>query len=304
MSEKYPEYPYTNFPEELDTFEEKMDVTADLYNVVAQYKTLCSEGNYDSAKELLKNNQNLQKMIIDAMTINELQHAVMAIEKMWKEDLRDYVVKRVFDGDINIGEYTHTYDSSTKTHNFAGDGKNAKVLIVEEFHVGDKITLNGEAATAYMGGKELSFFNKGSYMYFTLNDHSLYFTGDGDMTTSSYDPDGSVLGAGGVKNFVNNTISGFNAVSCSLKSSAWSSDIPHTQTIKVNGMTENWIPGTPSVLPYENISADQMSELKEQFGRINMAKTSEGGITFYCYEDAPTWDLNIRVPRLPGEVWV
>ena len=179
-SGKYDDLPYTNFPAEVDSWSDKMDLTSEQVSAANQYKQYCIDGNFAAAKALLNNNPTLQQMIIDAMDINQMRHALMAIERMWAEDIESYVINRTFDGEIMVAEYTHTYNASTKVHNFTGSGKNAKVLITAPYTDGDTFALNGTAVTAYMGGSTVTNMFNGQYMYFFVGTNGIYFIGGGD----------------------------------------------------------------------------------------------------------------------------
>ena len=182
-SGKYDDLVYTNFPAEIDSWPDKMDLTSEQISAANQYRQYCIEGNFAAAKALLNNNPTLQHMIIDAMDINQMRHAVMAIERMWKEDIESYVLNRTFDEEIMVAEYTHTYNSSTRVHNFTGSGKNAKVMITAPYTDGDTFALNGTAVTAYMGGSTVTNMFNGQYMYFLVGENGIYFIGGGDTAS-------------------------------------------------------------------------------------------------------------------------
>lgn len=181
---RYDDLVYTNFPAAVDSWEDVMDVTADALAKALEYKAYCEQGDYASAQQVVNNDTTgqLARMKIDAMDINQIRHAVMALERMWAEDIEAYVKDQVFLDALMVGEYVHTYDAVTGIHSFIGSGENAKVLITAAYHEGDTFEINGETANAYMGGTALTNLFDGQYMYFIIDGTDLYFIGGGDTT--------------------------------------------------------------------------------------------------------------------------
>lgn len=180
---KYSDLPFTNLPSGVDTWEDSMDVDATSLAVVTLYKRYLAENNKEQANALKESNPNLKKMIMDASEINKLKHGLMALERMFVDDLDQYIKDQVFSDDLMIGTYVHTYNTSTKVHNFAGTGNNGRVKITAPYHNGDRFTINGVTANAYMGGVALTNLFNGQFMYFILDSgNKMYFIGGGDTS--------------------------------------------------------------------------------------------------------------------------
>lgn len=77
-----------------------------------------------------------------------------------------------------------------------------------------------------------------------------------------------------------------------LSASDWSNNIPYTQTVTVNGITEDLNPRMDVVIS-ENVVLGMKEE--ENFGYITRATTGTNSITAYCYETKPSIDLNVII---------
>ena len=86
MSELYSQYPDSNFPNSIDTFNRVTDVTASLLPLVQRYTNLYSSGKIDEAYNILKTNPELQNCIINAQTINKCYDEIQCIENYYYSD--------------------------------------------------------------------------------------------------------------------------------------------------------------------------------------------------------------------------
>lgn len=80
----------------------------------------------------------------------------------------------------------------------------------------------------------------------------------------------------------------------SLTASGWSSSAPYTQSRNVSGVESS---DTPIIALYisGSPSAATVKAQKKAFGYLDRAVTSNGSITFYCYEKKPTVDFSVSV---------
>lgn len=134
--------------------------------------------------------------------------------------------------------------------------------------------------------------------------------GAGDMARSQYDPAGTVLAAGGIQAYADETaqthasdaVAGsrkpMEAVSVALSASGWSDTAPYTQTVAVEGMTEDWVPGVPVLALGGAVEVDALLAATEALGCIKMITSAEGSLTFTAPEDKPAAALTLRVPGL------
>lgn len=91
MSTTYKDLPGTNYPDGIDTFENKIDANAAMYPFVQQYKELFSRGNVAAARALLDTYPQLKSMIIAADDFNKLQDAMIAMERFVKRDQQQII---------------------------------------------------------------------------------------------------------------------------------------------------------------------------------------------------------------------
>ena len=84
----------------------------------------------------------------------------------------------------------------------------------------------------------------------------------------------------------------------SLPASGWSGSAPYTQTVSVSGMTEDWVPGVPSLAFYGNVDVTELITKTEALGCIKMITSAAGTLTFTAPEDKPGVSLTLRVPGM------
>lgn len=95
MSQTYPQFDGTGFPDRIDNFERVMDVTVSYAPVAAQYRKLCQAGQIEDAAALLEQYPELNKMSINAAKLNMILDAISAIETFFKNDVEQWVVELV-----------------------------------------------------------------------------------------------------------------------------------------------------------------------------------------------------------------
>lgn len=111
MSELYSQYPDSNFPNSIDTFNRVTDVTASLLPLVQRYNNLYSSGKIDEAYNILKTNPELQNCIINAQTINKCYDAIQCIENYYYSDVQKYLEQIIkFRSDYSTKNIYHKYD--------------------------------------------------------------------------------------------------------------------------------------------------------------------------------------------------
>ena len=71
MSETLPNYTRTNYPDALDAFSYKQDVTADKKSDVEQYYTYINSGNFTAASAMIESDATLRSMIVGCEDFNK-----------------------------------------------------------------------------------------------------------------------------------------------------------------------------------------------------------------------------------------
>lgn len=84
----------TNFPAEVDSWQDTEDVDPASIDAANQYREAMLANNVELAQQVLEQNPNLNNKRIDAVLINSLKHAVMAIERLFKEDIQEYIIDK------------------------------------------------------------------------------------------------------------------------------------------------------------------------------------------------------------------
>ena len=188
---RYDDLLYTKFPAEVDSWEDVTDITADTVALANQYREYCIAGNYAAAQKLLDEDETgaLKKMQINAMTINQMSHAIMAMERMFKTDVETYVKDQVFADDLMIWAYKHTYDAATHIHNFTGKGSNGKAKCTANFSSGDRIAINGVQIPGYAGNDPIEtagvdIIINGRWATFTYDGTQVNFKSGGGVSAS------------------------------------------------------------------------------------------------------------------------
>lgn len=87
----YKDLEFTNFPAKIDSWEDSEDVSSDYLDAANNYKAALAKGNYATAQNILLSTPKLKNMLIGAKDINELKHAVMAIERLYTEDVKTLI---------------------------------------------------------------------------------------------------------------------------------------------------------------------------------------------------------------------
>lgn len=79
MSKTYQDLINTFYPDGEDTFEAKIDATAEMQPHITAYKNYFNAGNMSAAKDVLDKHPELKSMIITAADFNRLQEAILAL---------------------------------------------------------------------------------------------------------------------------------------------------------------------------------------------------------------------------------
>lgn len=99
-------------------------------------------------------------------------------------------------------------------------------------------------------------------------------------------------------NHIETGILGSCAVTVALSASGWSDTAPYTQTVAVEGMTEDWVPGVPVLALGGEVEVEALLAATEALGCIKMITSAAGKLTFTAPEDKPGAALTLRVPGM------
>ena len=79
---------------------------------------------------------------------------------------------------------------------------------------------------------------------------------------------------------------------CTFLATEWSSTVPYTQTVAVEGITESLNPRIDIIIS-DNVVTGKKEEIA--FSYVTKVTTGDGILTAYCYETKPDVDLNIMI---------
>ena len=92
MSTTYSDLPYTNFPEDQEDLIVYQNVNQSSKNIVDTYLAKVASGNFEEAQTYYTEHENvLKKIIINENTINKLLQSIIAIERMFSNDIDGYI---------------------------------------------------------------------------------------------------------------------------------------------------------------------------------------------------------------------
>lgn len=80
MSQTYPNYPSTSYPDSIDTFEKIVDVTLSTLPYAIMYQNYFEKGNLEEAYRILEEHPELELCLMNADKFNKLIDAIKAIE--------------------------------------------------------------------------------------------------------------------------------------------------------------------------------------------------------------------------------
>lgn len=91
MSNTYNDLIGTVYPDNIDSFENKVDLSIETQPLAVQYKNLLASGNFSGAQSILENNPELAKAVITANDINALQDAIIAVQRFFKREKQQVI---------------------------------------------------------------------------------------------------------------------------------------------------------------------------------------------------------------------
>lgn len=88
------------------------------------------------------------------------------------------------------------------------------------------------------------------------------------------------------------------SVVVTLTAEGWSGSAPYTQTVGVENMAEDWIPGVPTAVLGSSVEVTDLLAATEALGCIKMIVSAAGTLTFTAPEEKPGVSLTLRVPGM------
>ncbi|CAB1252368.1 protein of unknown function [Ruminococcaceae bacterium BL-6] len=104
MSDRFPQYSLSQFPNSLDSYLIFQDVNISNKPLVDQYYSYINENDFASATQLIEDNPSLKYVIVTANTMQSIYDALMAIETTYSTD----VIKTIATCVTSQGEWSST----------------------------------------------------------------------------------------------------------------------------------------------------------------------------------------------------
>ena len=92
---------YTTFPDSVQTFDIKTDISSSVYSDWIKYNSYISKGEFANAAQLLQSNVELQKCIVDSVYINQMSKTIEEVQNLFLNDVQRYIHETV----IDMGEW-------------------------------------------------------------------------------------------------------------------------------------------------------------------------------------------------------
>lgn len=124
-TQKYDEYPRSQFPGKVDDWANKQDVPVAIRPILAQYQTAWDNMDVNTMDTLKSKYPSILTYIFGAVDINQLQDGVKATQQFFKDEVKTYLTKI---GQYQVGlndtpneeEKANTAYSSKKTDELTG----------------------------------------------------------------------------------------------------------------------------------------------------------------------------------------
>lgn len=95
---------YTTFPDSVQRFDLKTDVSSSVYDDWKQFNTYIANGQFANATNLLQSNTELQKCIVDSVYVNQLTKTVEEVQDLFLNNIQTYIHETI----VNRGEWNAT----------------------------------------------------------------------------------------------------------------------------------------------------------------------------------------------------
>lgn len=92
MSARYSDLD-SNFPDSVDNIDKMQDLTTTTKPLADQYYDLISSGKIEEANTFLGNNSRLLYSIFNAAKFNKLRDSIIAIQRLFIEDINKYLAE-------------------------------------------------------------------------------------------------------------------------------------------------------------------------------------------------------------------
>lgn len=131
----YPEYPRSNFPEEICSMPNMQDVSATLRPIVDQYNEAWINNDIDKMAQLKSQYPNLEKSLFNADKINTIFDELKSLQRFFKDDV-DGMTTEIAQNTIGIKD--NATEAEKKTNTYSAE----KIDYITGVNIATNITIN------------------------------------------------------------------------------------------------------------------------------------------------------------------
>ena len=298
---QYEQYPRSQFPGQVDNWDNMQDINALTAAAALEYNTLIQNRKYTEAAAYLSEHPELDKILFNAQKFNQLMDGVKAVQQFFKDDVEAYI-NGLSNTTIGIDDSVKIGDGAALTNTYSAykiDFLLAPEILTESFNVdkilGDDIICNrlycwssevGSQSSNLPEGVEsaiMRVMRNGNYisqMIFTNSKLFYRFTDSESISIVSWtqipDPDHKRI------------------LTATFSANDWQGNAaPYTQTVEVIGLRENDNP-----VLVKNIETDMSVDDRKIYNiaydvlSTGTGITSDNAVTWLCLEK-PKIDITI-----------
>lgn len=117
MSATYPQYPHSKFPDEMDSWEDFLDVVQSDASLLKQYQQYVLNGDMANAQNIYKQIPNADRKFIGALVMNQFADSIMSLEKFYgNSGFESYIESKQNEWQTIIDKFSYrgVYNNNTQ----------------------------------------------------------------------------------------------------------------------------------------------------------------------------------------------
>lgn len=139
MSTTYPDLPLTQFPGSVDQFKTFLDVTASDGPYIQQYMQALQQNDLQTAQTVLAKIPAASQKRVQAMDLNQLTQAMMAVERFYSKDIYPYIQTQQQNWQAIVNQFSYisawapntTYDINNMV-SYSSGGSNLIYIAIDD----------------------------------------------------------------------------------------------------------------------------------------------------------------------------
>lgn len=142
MSTTYPDLPLTRFPGSVDQFKTFLDITASDGTYIQQYMQALQQNDLQTAQAVLAKIPAASQKLVQAMDLNQLIQAMMAVERFYSTDIYPYIKTQQQNWQAIVNQFSYisawtpntTYDINNMV-SYSSGGSNLIYIAIDDVPV-------------------------------------------------------------------------------------------------------------------------------------------------------------------------